>query len=294
MNLNTLENFDRRTAEGVLAAAALATAPNPGVAGVPALLNKYFDEAQAVLTEIRSRLRISVDDDSASARAAVDNVLSGALEGLIINPQNRANVFGRVGQSGRLSPVFYEVVQTAEFKKTFYALGIRSSHVEDAVRHPDDHQHLMTDGLPENAKAHSLFMKRIDSKDQRNSHWLLVQTHRVGLNQIAQSAWRIYPDAVDLSEARQPIDVLRMFAEVFGCPISVGDKKAKFVDPQQFPPHTQVKIDWTGAPREVFVSFSQTQDAEAFRIGLAYCIDVARYRASLKRHGIKVAEPTSN
>jgi hypothetical protein len=101
---------------------------------------------------------------------------------------------------------------------------------------------------------------------------------------------------VDLSAARQPLDVLRAFAEVFGCLISVGDIKAKFVDPQQFPPNAQVRIDWTGAPHEVFVSFSQKHDVEAnlFRIGLAYCIDLARYRASLKRHGIKVSEPATD
>jgi hypothetical protein len=93
-------------------------------------------------------------------------------------------------------------------------------HVENAVRNPDDYQHLMTEVVPEEKKtANSLFMKRVDSREIRNRHWLLVHTHRVGLDQIVQSAWRIYPDAVDLTEAQEPLDVLRAFVISFGVPI---------------------------------------------------------------------------
>jgi hypothetical protein len=85
-----------------------------------------------------------------------------------------------------------------------------------------------------------------------------------------------------------------IIVDVFGCPISVGDKKAIFVDPQQFPFDANVKVDWTGAPRECFVNFSRTTNADTrlFKVGLAYCIDIPKYRASLKKHGIRVQEPT--
>jgi acyl-CoA thioesterase len=91
-----------------------------------------------------------------------------------------------------------------------------------------------------------------------------------------------------------PIDALKAFVDVFGCPISVGDKKALFVDPQQFPFDANVKVEWTGAPPEFFVTFSQTtnSDTRLFRVGLAYCIDVPKYRTSLKKHGVKIHEPT--
>jgi hypothetical protein len=179
------------------------------------------------------------------------------------------------------------------FTILFYSLGISASHVEDAVKHPDDHQHLMTEGVPEDVKTLSLFMKRVISRDDRNSRWLLVQTNRIGLQQHVQAAWIIFPSDVDLSMAAAPIDALRAFVEVFGFPISVGDKKALFVDPQQFPFDASVRIDWTGAPPEHFVNFSRTVNADTrlFEVGLAYCIDIPKYRASLKKHGIRVHEP---
>jgi hypothetical protein len=294
MNLDTLQQLDHKTAQGVLAAAALSTAPNPGVAEAPQLLQRYTKQANDVLSEIRLRLRISPADDSIAARAAIDNVLANALQGLMLNPANVSSVLNRVGQSGRLAPVLYEVVQSKHFSNLFYTLGVSSNHVEDAVKHPDDHQHLMTEGVQENGKTLSLFMKQIISRDERNSHWLLVQTNRIGIQQHVQAAWRIYPSDVDLSQASVPIDALKAFVDVFGCPISVGDKKALFVDPQQFPFDANVKVEWTGAPPEFFVTFSQTtnSDTRLFRVGLAYCIDVPKYRTSLKKHGVKIHEPT--
>jgi hypothetical protein len=295
MSLVALQKLDRRTAEGVLAAAALGTAPISGVVGVPQLLSRYSKQADDVLSEIRARLRIPPNDDSAQAHAEIDKFLSDALQGLILNADNRSDALKRVGQSGRLPPALYRVIQSQEFKTLFVnTLGMSSNHIDDAVRRPDDHQHLMPEGLPENARTLSLFLKKVTSGDARKSHWLLVNTNRAGLDQIVLSAWRIYPADVDLSGASQPIDVLRAFAEVFGYTISVGDKKALFVDAQQFPPDAQVKIDWTGASTEHFVSFSQTRDVATnlYMIGLAYCIDIAKYRTSLKRHGVKVKDPT--
>jgi hypothetical protein len=295
-DLATLQKFDHKTAEGVLAAAALSTAPNPGVDENPQFLNRYSKQAEDVLLEIRSRLQISPTDNSIPARTAIDNVLSKALEGLILNPANTSSALNRAGQSGRLAPVIYQVVQPKPFSTLFYTLGISASHVEDAVKHPDDHQHLMAEGMPEDAKTLSLFMKQVTSRDVRNSRWLLVQTNRIGLQQHVQAAWIVFPSDVDLSMASAPIDALRAFVDVFGCPISVGDKKALFVDPQQFPFNASVKVDWTGAPREHFVNFSQTTNADTrlFKVGVAYCIDIPKYRASLKKHGIRVQEPTSS
>jgi hypothetical protein len=105
----------------------------------------------------------------------------------------------------------------------------------------------MTEGLPEDAKTLSLFMKQVTSRGVHESRWLLVQTNRIG-QQHVQAAWIIFPSDVDLSMASAPIDALIAFVDGFGCPISVGDKKAIFVDPQQFPFDANVKVDWTGAP----------------------------------------------
>ncbi len=293
MNLNALQHVDRKTAEGILAVAALSTAPNSGMDEPTDFFGRYSKQAGDVLSEIRSRLKISPTDNSDPARVAIDNVLSNALQRLILDPANTSSALGRAGQSGRLSPVLYEVVQSPQFTNLFYGLGVTSSHVVDAIKHPDDHQHLMAEGIPEEWKTLSLFMKWIAARNARNRHWLLVQTNRIGLQQHAQAAWKLYPSDVDLSEASTPLDAMKAFANSFGNPISVESKKAFFVDPQNFPFDTQVKIEWTGALEDTFVAFSQTVrgDTRLFKIGLAYCIDLRRYRAALKAHGVRVHQP---
>jgi hypothetical protein len=295
MNLTTLEKCDRKTAEGILAAAAFATAPDAGVGEAPNLLRQYASQADDILAEVRNRLHIGAHDDSARSRAEIDKFLANALSQLILSPDKISDALARVGQSGRLSPALYQVDQPPAFKAVFYGLGVNSNHVDDAVRHPDDHQHLMPEGLPEDSRTLSLFMKLVTSKEIRKRHWFLVQSNRNGYHQVVTSAWRIYPNDVDLLGAKQPIDVLKAFVQVFGCPIRVGESKALFVDTKQFPFDAQVKVDWTGAPVDSFFSFSQTSNAvtSLFRVGIAYCIDLAKYRAALKRRGVNVTEPSS-
>src|ERR1019366_3011887 len=103
----------------------------------------------------------------------------------------------------------------------FSLLSIKPSHVDDAVKHPDDYQHIMDANASDEGKGKiSIFLKKVTAAKRGNDHWLLVQTHRDGLKQIVQSAWRVFPDVVELSEAEKPIDVLKAFVDVFGIEIN--------------------------------------------------------------------------
>jgi hypothetical protein len=197
----------------------------------------------------------------------------------------------RVGAAGRLAPAVYNVIQPPEFKERFYGLGVRPNHVEDAVKRPDDHQHLMTEGIPETSRHMSLFMKRVMSQDFRKRHWLLVQSHRFGMDQRVSAAWQVFPQDVNIERAVQPLDVLKAFVEVYGVPIKVGTTHGLFIESTLYPPGTAVKLDWTGAPQDFFVSSLQTTDPAGYlRVGIAYCIHVPRYRAALRSRGVKVAD----
>src|SRR5690242_13523228 len=112
MNLDALKQFDSKTANGILAAAALATAPYPGVGEKPHVLQAYERQVDAVLSEIRQRLKISPHDESTGARALLDEALADALRKSIVGDAEVADALSRVGQAGRLPPTMYEVVQT--------------------------------------------------------------------------------------------------------------------------------------------------------------------------------------
>jgi hypothetical protein len=147
-------------------------------------------------------------------------------------------------------------------------------------------------GTPDE-KTISLFMKKITSRDQRNSHWLLVQTHRSGTDQVAQAAWKIYPNEVDLTNAATPFGVLRAFVNAFGCPIKVEGKEALFVAEEVFPYEKEVVVNWDHAPTDHFYSVSVVRDSakKAFVLGATYCIDLSRYRSALRARGLRVADP---
>jgi hypothetical protein len=243
--------------------------------------------------DVLQRLNISPDNNSPEARASVDKILADTLRQSLLSGVNSSDVLSRVGQAGRLWPVLYNVIQPKEFQNVFYGLGVTSNHVENAVKHPDDHQHIMTEGMPSDWRAISLFMKRVISRDAHKSHWLLVQAHRMGADQQVVSAWQIYPDEVNIENARRPIDVLRAFVAVYGVPLKVAETKALFVDSESFPIDAKVIVDWTGAPEDFFVSFAHTSNSDAgiLRLGVAYCIDLRKYRVALRKRGVRgVAE----
>jgi hypothetical protein len=292
MKLNVLDRFDPKTANGILAAAALASAPDPGVGERPSILRTYEKEASEVLSEIRHLLRIPSDNFSADARGSVSKALADALRDSILRGTNTTEVIARVGQTGQLPPIAYNVIQPKEFANVFYGLGVTRNHIEDAVKHPDDHQHLMTGGMPIDWQDISLFMKRVISRDPSKSHWLLVQTHRLGLDQQVRSACLIYPGDVNIEDAQLPIDVLKAFVAVYGVPLSVGTVKALFVDSETFPIGENVVVDWSGAPPDHFVSFAKTTSATSglLKVGVAYCIDTGKYRTAVKKRGLKVAD----
>jgi hypothetical protein len=291
MKLDSLERFDSATANGVLAAAALASGPDPGVGERPLVLRTYSKEAAELLAEIRSRLGISGDADTPEVRASMSKVLAEALRQSMLSDAAASEALQRVGAAGRLAPAAYNVIQSPEFREVFYGLGVRPNYVEDAVKRPDDHQHLMTEGMPETLQDMSLFMKRVMSQDFRKRHWLLVQSHRVGTDQRVGAAWQVFPQDVNIELAGQPLDVLKAFVEVYGVPVKVGTSHGLFIEPTLYPPGTAVKLDWTGAPQDCFVSTLQTTDAAGYiRVGITYCIYLPRYRAALRSHGVKVAD----
>lgn len=293
MKLATLERVDPAAVKGILAAAALASAPDPGVGERPALLRTYEREATAVLSEIYDRLNISRENNSPQARVSISKAIAEALRQSILPNINVAEVLSRVGSAGLLAPSAYNVIQPDEFRAVFYNLGVTRNHVDDAVKQPDDHQHLMTEGMPEHSQDLSLFMKRVMSRDPVRRHWLLVQAHRVGIDQKVGAAWRVYPDDVNIELAQKPIDVLKAFVLSYGVPVRVGDTRGLFIESQTYPGGSQVKIDWTSAPPEHFLSAAHTTSTVdgMFRFGIAYCIDLPKYRLALKRRGVKVIDP---
>jgi hypothetical protein len=294
MPLDMLNKFDPLTANSVLAAAALSTSPSPGI-GDESEFVKYATDAAAVLAEIRRNLNLKEDDNSTAARARIDSVLSDAFDQSIFRGSNAEAALSRAGNAGRLSPGAYQIVQPGTFRNVFYHLAVTKQQVKEAVHEPDDYQHLMHENaLPGEDDLFSIFMKQSGgSRTRHAANWLLITSLRRGIEQVVQSAWRIYPDDVDLAHAAEPLHVLAAFAEVFGAYVNVAGRRAKFIESVTLPKDPSIdQLSYTvqlerPPQSEHFSSWSyrKTTSNNSFNFGLVFSIDLPPYRDSLRRHG---------
>jgi len=293
MTLQSLSTLDRNTANNVLAAAALAAAPNHGM-GEFSIVKSYEREVAAVLAEIRAELGFRDGPLPPRAQAQLDDYISREIDASIfVTDDQAAKALSRAGQHGRLSPALYKLEQPTVFSERFYPFGLKKKTIEAAVHSPDDFQHLMTDGVyDESREDMSLFMKRQAPSGGKDQHWLMVHTHRVGRKLVAQSAWRIYPDDVDFRTASKPVEVLKAFAEVFGVPIRVGKQEAKFVDSESFLGEKEAQVAMAsgiGLAADLFLSFSHRRtETTLLTVGIAYCIDMNKYKKAMRQRGFSV------
>lgn len=290
MILDTLKNFDTRTANGVLAAAALKCAPY-GTLDDAQVVITYGDEASALIQEIRQKLHLGGGTLRPDELAQVDETLGKLLSQSILSSDGSQEALARAGQAGRLPPGLYKVEQPPHFQRLFRQFKLKKRVVEEVVHQPDDFQHLLNNDAVEKDLV-SLFMKRV-LPPKAEPHWLLVQTHRSGLIQIAQAAWRVFPSDVDLSGAEKPLDVLKAFVHAFGLNTKVANKDAKFIESEavygeaakniefafDVPSHTR----FFAAPSHV-----QTTDPRQRNVGVAYCINLDQYAESMRAHGFDI------
>ena len=198
MILEQLKKSDPGTTMALLAKAALI---GDGAEGV----DEGLDDARQLLKAIRHELGLSEEADLGNSRRLVDNFLVKAINTVVIGESNRDSLLANAGHFGRLPPSLYRI-ERPDALKLFYQLGAKPNHIEDAVKHADDVQHLLSDNASiESKEAISIFLKEVVSRRPNDSFWLLVQTFRNSNTQIVQSVWRVYPNDVDLSGVSDPI-----------------------------------------------------------------------------------------
>jgi hypothetical protein len=293
MKLATLQRHDQATANAILAAAVLANSANSGLPEDVKRITAYEGEVQSVLAEIRTKLNLESSDATPRTQAKIVDYLSSAIDAVVFETKGIDVALQRIGQLGLLSPKAYDVEQPETFKQRFYSLTMSKKLVRDSIGSADEVQHLMTESARDNfaeRDAFSLFLKKMVS-NRGEPHWLLIQTTRVGMKQVLQAAWRVFPSEVDLSKAQDPKGVLSAFVELFGLKMKVGNVHAKFIDRVQFP-KGNIEISLEHAVGiETFFSWSsraETKIENISEIGIAYGIDLNAYKVMLRKHGYPV------
>src|SRR2546426_7639197 len=213
--LNALNDIDPRVAQGILANLALGMMPHPGIETdlrTNATSSPDVGLREQLLQELRIRLRLKKNDTSPRAMGKLYAALAEEMKRLSLQGESLDRVKARLGQQGSLSPAEYQVRFSPTFRDTAEPCGISEHTAESVVRRPDSYEHLKPEhfGFDPN-DAMSLFLKVEKETAHSERYIILIFAHRRGYVQEVESAWRVYPSDVDLSQSRSPKDVLSAF-----------------------------------------------------------------------------------
>jgi hypothetical protein len=289
--LQTLQNYDSLKAQSILSELTNRVLPNATTEEVRIIEETDF-EYNELWAEIRGKLKLSHDDNSHAAITKIQEFLSNEISKSVFAEVDQNVVKSRLGQKGQLSHDLYQFKFTDEFKD-YEKLGIRRSVVLDAVKKPDQLQHLHPERFQDNPdKTESLFIKHFVSGNQRNNHTLLVRCSRNGFTLFISDSWQIYHSEVDISDAILPEHMLRAFVNVFGVDIRIGEKTNKFFWYEKFALNGKSVTDLIQPPNlPNFIAFFKIGEIgnEFVEILHGYSVNTDKYKANLRSHGIIVA-----
>lgn len=291
--ISALDSFDKVTAAGIVARAALSIDGNPsGSYRIPGE-ERVRD---AIISEARKAHGIESNDVRPEILVRIGEILDSELD-LLISPSDANVALERLSNRGELPSDLFkiEVIKNvSEFHGWKYAN--EEKLIEITVRSPDREQHFgeHPEG-PEHPFLISLFSKQFPNRFPGRTFTMLVAGQRLGLNLIVHHAWRIYASAVELGDAQSLVDVLRKFAESFGVDVRLGGKTGRFIYGTDLADNRNFETEWNQdqgqinkrGHREVMMSCFWQHDpiTKKPQAALAVAIDLVKYRRLLESQG---------
>lgn len=262
-------------------------------AGVMSEVRAAESEAQ-LLQEIQHTLRLDPQDRSAQAHTKILAFLSEEMSQPLRSSTRMAEAKARLGDKGYLPYLSYRLIFQESFRES-ERLGIKRSHVEDALKAPDLVQHLRPDLIKrEGFPALSIYLKSPQRRQGGEPFTLLITTERTGDTQTILSAWRIYHAEVDTTGITEPLAMLRAFLAVYGVPCRVGNSSVEtFFLYEVFPvadgqEYTKVLTIEDYPPEFYTANFFRVSPLHVVEASLVYVVNLTKYIADLQKHHVHV------
>lgn len=294
--ISSLQRFDKLTAAGILARAALAIYDESNPAGDARLPGEASLRAQ-VMAEARSVLQLDPNDSSPQALERLSDVLDAECDGLV-GPTDTESALNRLAEKGQLPSDLFKINVIENVRVLYGKKYAREEKlIEDTVRAPDQEQHYGPPKDPNEPFLISLFLKHYPSEYPLRSFNLLVAGQRSDLTLNIHQVWRIYPADVDVTGAETLVDVLRRFSDKFGEEISLGGKKGHFIYAADIPRGEKIEGAWNvsdnvaaakkGKAHRITMSFFTQANPQGTsnQVALAIGIDVTRYLDAISARG---------
>ena len=297
----------------LLSGTAQSLLPDPGVGtSVTALLNGPPQSKEALLHELRHKLKLKEDDQSSYAKAEIFNALSSEITKYALKSADISAIKARLGARGDLPPDAYEIEIPPSVQANLVERCIRPNHIKDALRQPDAVQHLAHERF---GYSVSLFLKHISYGEDALT--LLVVAQRHGYKLYVGDALRIYRSEVETT-LDEPLSVLRAFLKTYGLFTQIGNSLPAHLFLYEAVPFTgnlksatdAIRVE--GRPLSKFKMSVEVDkqrrtsvipESEHIRgsglaridhrlsvveVGIAYNFDGRRYNEDLRRHGVPV------
>jgi hypothetical protein len=281
--IEAVAQFDRSTAAGLLAKAALAVGyasseSDPVVIGI-------IDEA-------RRRLGLSRDANDSESWEQIADYLDEESDKLIPPPNTESALF-RLAERGDLPSDLYEIAIIPNVVEIYgKQFPLEKEIIETTIREPTLEQHYGPLRKPNEPVMVSLFLRSFRTRWPLKDFSVIVAAERKGLQLFVHQAWRVYPWKVNLSGVRTPIDWLHRFADYYGYEIDVGGKKGHFFLIADAPVPNSFTVQQTNAPgRQQKVIVTRLVQREPLTnketSALIVAINIEQYRATIEQLGVR-------
>lgn len=264
MMISSLAGFDRYTAAGILARAAIFIEDSGNPASATIIPNEYKIR-ESLLSEARKNLGISQDDQTFDAIEKVANSLDTESDILIGEIDSKA-VLKRLADKGELPSDLFEIVINKNVQDLYEKKYPREKEIiEDTIRSPQQEQHYGETNDPNHPFLISLFAKHYPDKFPNRSFTMLVAGQRKGMVLQVVHAWRLYSACIDLSGVTDLIDMLKRFADKFGVEFQFGGNKGKFFLSTELPKNHPLTVNIVHQNQEKYQKKKQVISITCFQ-----------------------------
>src|SRR6266478_8092144 len=237
-----LERYDKKTAAGILARAALEVATGQEYRN--SIVENERALRAALIAEARAKLGVKPDDDSPDVLDKIESYLGGESE-RFAGATHVASALERLIARGDFPSELY-AIRIIPNIRDFFAKDFEREKglIERTVRAPNKEQHFGVGDDAEAPQLISLFARDFWTPYPARNFTMLVAGQR-GQGHIldVHMAWRLYASEIDLSGAPNLIELLRRFADVYGVDILLnGQKGSFFLTSQNVPEKMTIEI----------------------------------------------------
>lgn len=289
--LSILDKYDRMTALGLLARAAIYIEneedleKNDEVPGEKYAREKIIEEAKLILgikSDLLTEKEKSIIADFLDERS-----------NFIIDTKKTEEHIKVMSENGTLPSDLYNVNIIRNISDfcgdKFY---IEKDFIETTVAKSDREQHYGNSVNNDEPELVSLFSKYFPNKYPFFSFTMLVVGQRLGTDLHVHQAWRLYSDLVgnEVPDDKNLIGLLRVFSEHFGTEIEMGGIRGKFIliaDENKDIKNDNIKLIVDKNSKKTYTVSWFTQKNKQTgnnKAALVVGIDLTKYKKYLLRH----------